>query len=95
MPLLYFRFKTNRGENHGAQLLYPIYEIKIKHEFLYHIIAFLYFAMIITVHAASLFRFHSPFKETDGYIRLHAKNNFHIFKSLMTLFLAGNIVAVI
>jgi len=61
MPLLYFRFKTHRGENHGAQLLHPTYEIKIKHEFLHHIIAFLYFAMIvITVYAASLFRFHSP-----------------------------------
>jgi hypothetical protein len=61
MPLPYFHFKTHRGENHGAQLLHPIYEIKMKHEFLHHIIAFLNFdMMVITVYAASLSRFHSP-----------------------------------
>jgi len=64
---LFFRFKTHRGENHGAQLLHPIYEIKIKHEFLHHIIAFLYFAMITTVYAVSLFRFLSPSRKLmDG-----------------------------
>jgi hypothetical protein len=68
MPLSYFRFKTHPGENHGAQLLHPIYEIKIKHEFLHHIIAFLYFVMmVITVYAAPLFRSHSPPKKLmDG-----------------------------
>jgi hypothetical protein len=65
---LTFVLKTHRGENYGAQLLRPIYEIKIKHEFLHHIIAFLYFVMmVITIYAASLFRFHSPPKKLmDG-----------------------------
>jgi hypothetical protein len=68
MPLPYFRFKIHEGENHGAQLLHPIYKIKIKHEFLHHIIAFLYFdMMVITVYVAFPFRFHSrPRKLMDG-----------------------------